>query len=512
LNATNYGGFNDWRLPTIKELASLINLGINDPFIPAINSEWFPNTATSNNYYWSTTTNSSNSSSARNINFRYGKSSYFDKSYDFYVRAVRGGQSELFDDSIVAGRLVDNSDGTITDTTTGLMWQQDNPFISSAWEQALIYCKNLNLAGHNDWRLPNKNELWSLVDFTRSGPATDPVAFPNTTWSSYWSSTSWAENPGRAKCVEFNQGGDWTYDKTSTRSIRSVRGGRSGSFRDLIIYSPVQGGEYADTVPIEWNPGAFIENVRILISKDGGGTFDEITASTLNDGYYETMVDGSSTVNGMLRIEDANNPDIFQQIGFYSFLATPPAPLGAVPSIPDTGQTACYDGENTLDPCPLPGDPFYGQDAQYQPQHPRSYTKLGANGVELTNNAFHVEDGGDWLMTRDNVTGLTWEIKHNKDGAENFSNPNDADNTYTWYDSNPETNGGESGTSGDGTDTEDFINALNTEGYGGFNDWRLPTIRELAYLINFDIPHPESTLNTEFFPNIHDTSAPHSGY
>ena len=73
-------------------------------------------------------------------------------------------------------------------------------------------------------------------------------------------------------------------------------------------------------------------------------------------------------------------------------------------------------------------------------------------------------------MVYDVVTGLIWEVKQDKDDTQNYSNPNDADNTYTWYDSNPETNGGDAGTPGTGTDTEDFINALNSgegcrEGY-----------------------------------------------
>ena len=61
-------------------------------------------------------------------------------------------------------------------------------------------------------------------------------------------------------------------------------------------------------------------------------------------------------------------------------------------------------------------------------------------------------------MVRDNVTGLFWEVKTD-DGSIH-----DKDNTYTWYDSNPATNGGNAGTAGEGTDTEDFIEALNSRG------------------------------------------------
>ena len=157
---------------------------------------------------------------------------------------------------------------------------------------------------------------------------------------------------------------------------------------------------------------------------------------------------------------------------------------------PDTGQTKCYDNDSEIS-CPAEGEAFYGQDAQYQgPQ--RSYTKLGANGVELSDSAT-ISEG--WIMTRDNVTGLVWEIKTDDDGIH------DKDNKYTWCDTNSDTNGGIQGTCGDGTDTEDFINDLNDNNFGGYSDWRLPTIKELSTLINSDVPYPELTIDTVYFPN-----------
>jgi len=74
----------------------------------------------------------------------------------------------------------------------------------------------------------------------------------------------------------------------------------------------------------------------------------------------------------------------------------------------------------------------------------------------------------------------------------------DKDNTYTWYDSNPETNGGNAGTNGEGTDTEDFIKALNDSKYGGFSDWRLPTVDELTRIVNYGKFNP--SINKSYFP------------
>ncbi|MDM8538524.1 DUF1566 domain-containing protein, partial [Desulfobacterales bacterium HSG17] len=159
--------------------------------------------------------------------------------------------------------------------------------------------------------------------------------------------------------------------------------------------------------------------------------------------------------------------------------------------IPDTGQTKCYDNTQEI-PCPQPGEPFYGQDGNYL-INPPSYTKLDASGNDLP------DDAASWVMVRDNVTGLIWEVKQNKDGVQDYSNPHDADNTYTWYDSNPETNGGDAGTPGDGTDTEDFINALNIENFGDLPDWRMPTKEELRLIANYGRINP--AIDTKYFPN-----------
>ena len=152
--------------------------------------------------------------------------------------------------------------------------------------------------------------------------------------------------------------------------------------------------------------------------------------------------------------------------------------------IPDTGQTKCSDNENEI-PCPNSGESFYGQDANYN-INPQSFTKLDNQGNELPDSAT------EWTMVRDNVTGLVWEIKTD-DGSIH-----DKNNKYTWYDSNPEANGGYTGTNGEGTDTEDFIKALNESNFGGFSDWRLPTIAELQKIVSYENVSP--SINKSYFP------------
>ncbi|CAN2043950.1 exported hypothetical protein [Candidatus Magnetomoraceae bacterium gMMP-13] len=160
-------------------------------------------------------------------------------------------------------------------------------------------------------------------------------------------------------------------------------------------------------------------------------------------------------------------------------------------NLPDTGQTKCYDNEKEI-PCPQPGEDFYGQDANYT-INPMSFTKLDANGNDLPDSA------SSWAMVRDNNTGLIWEVKQNQDYNSDYSNPHDADNKYAWYDSNPENNGGDTGYHYR-NNTEEFINSLNSENFGGFSDWRLPTKEELRSIFDYGgVPSP--TINTDYFPN-----------
>ncbi|MBF0467853.1 MAG: DUF1566 domain-containing protein [Desulfamplus sp.] len=169
--------------------------------------------------------------------------------------------------------------------------------------------------------------------------------------------------------------------------------------------------------------------------------------------------------------------------------------------VPDTGQTKCYDVEGynlavkyKEISCPSQGKSPYGQDANYI-VNPMFYTKFDTMGNALLDSAT------SWAMVKDNVTGLMWEAKTKKDGIKNYNDPHDADNTYTWYDTIASTNGGYAGTPGNGTDTEDFINALNSANYGGYSDWRMPTVKELAFIFDYSTPYPGPTISTDFFPN-----------
>lgn len=111
----------------------------------------------------------------------------------------------------------------VVDRVTGLTWERVMDGVTRTLSDSKLYCAGLTLAGKNDWRVPTRIELVSLLDFTRATPPTiDPVAFPNTI-SGYWSSSPMAGDPTLAWGVNF--GGGYTYRLyvTTTNHVRCVR-------------------------------------------------------------------------------------------------------------------------------------------------------------------------------------------------------------------------------------------------------------------------------------------------
>jgi len=204
-------GHDDWRLPTIKELFSLADFRGNvHTMTPYLNTEYFdfqyPNTAQgwriidaqyrSCNRYVGTTMRGDRS--AFGFNFADGRIKAYPVAGRQYVRCVRGPAYGKND-------FVDNGDGTVTDRATGLMWTKADSGKPLNWQEALSYAEHLELAGYDDWRLPDVKQLQSIVDYSRApdaraasarGPAMDPVFDLTDEESWFWTSTTHIENMG----------------------------------------------------------------------------------------------------------------------------------------------------------------------------------------------------------------------------------------------------------------------------------------------------------------------------
>lgn len=147
------------------------------------------------------------------------------------------------------------------------------------------------------------------------------------------------------------------------------------------------------------------------------------------------------------------------------------------------------------------------------------YTKISNTGNDLPASAQLDSGPNDWACTRDNVTGLVWEVKTDDGGLR------DQGHTYTWYDSNsPDGNPGKED-EGDGDschasgrcDTEKFIEDVNNEGLCGHSDWRLPSRKELLSIVDSGRYNP--SIDPDYFPNTPSSDfwsaspdASHSGF
>jgi hypothetical protein len=96
--------------------------------------------------------------------------------------------------------------GVVVDQVTHLWWQRNVDVTTRTWRDAKQYCACLSLGGHDDWRLPSRIELVSIVDFTQHGPSIDSVAFPATPLEWFWTSTALAADPSEAWYIYFDNG------------------------------------------------------------------------------------------------------------------------------------------------------------------------------------------------------------------------------------------------------------------------------------------------------------------
>jgi len=219
-NEFSLGGYSDWRIPTIKELFSLIDYSGQSSGSSAdklyIDTDYFDQPIGDisvgereiDAQVWSSTkyvgTTMGESITYFGVNFIDGRIKGYGSTdprgrgeKEMYFRLVRG------DESYGINNFVDNGDGTITDHATGLMWQAADDGETRDWEEALKDAESSNLAGYDDWRLPSAKELQSIVDYTKSPQTTDSPAIDekfrltefidtkgDSNYGFYWTSTT----------------------------------------------------------------------------------------------------------------------------------------------------------------------------------------------------------------------------------------------------------------------------------------------------------------------------------
>jgi len=311
LNHSNLSEFSDWRIPSVYELASIAHL---DNSYPAVNKNYFPHTISK--FYWSKTIEISNNKTMWGAGYTSGYVNSYAKTSSVYIRAVR------YEHINIKFEFINNNDGTIFDKNTGLMWQQES-IHDKTWGEALQYCEGLNFAQYTDWRLPNKEELRSIVDYNEYNPSINTSQFPDTISGFYWSSSTRVYEKFKGWGIMFDYGFDYHFKKTGRYNVRAVRGGQPLISDNFFIISPKQTSVwvYDKIMPIRWDTKDISGNVSISISFYGGkkDSFEMIAESTPNDGEFDWIVTNTGVEHKqcMIKIIPLSCPEKGTQQGLF---------------------------------------------------------------------------------------------------------------------------------------------------------------------------------------------------
>ncbi len=492
-------GYDDWRLPSIKELYSLILFSGEDvspeaedsgDLNPFIDTEYFyfeyGDTSAGeriiDSQYASSTVYVGHSELGQlvfGVNFADGRIKGYgtggmpgqEDGKLFCILYVRGNED------YGTNNYVDNNDGTITDYATGLMWQTEDSGEGMNWEDALEYSEDLEYAGYDDWRLPNVKELQSIVDYTRApdihgSAAIDPLFSTtsitdeggNDNYPFFWSSTTHANAMGGSfgAYVAFGEALGWMQGSQGDLPPPPGDGEEPPPGGDL---PPPPGGDDPPGGDLPPPPGGedplenSSEGEYQLMDVHGAGA----QRSDPKSGDPADFEYGNGPQGDVVRIynyvrcvrsadikiedippindkpDDSEDQSIDEEVGYND----------AYPIV-DTGQDNCYDNSEIISH-PEPGEPFYGQDAQYNGNQP-SY-----------------QDNGDGTIT-DLVTGLIWA----KDQS---------DRSMSWE------------------ETSTYAESLTL---GGYSDWRVPSLKELWSIRDFSTGWP--WVDTDYFNLVGDGS------
>lgn len=436
----SYASVSNWRLPTIRELLTLVD---DTTIGPATNITTFPNTPAYATV-WSSSFGANTGSVAWYAAFNRGNAQLDGLSGSRAVRLVSGpATTTTLSLSSTARPNADYKDlgnGTVTHIPTNLMWQRcligqtwDGTTCTGTaglftWAQTFQLPTSNNFVSYTDWRLPTQKELLSLVDYTVANPAINSTIFPNNGNSIVWSKTAFVGNASFQWLVSFANGDNLLNLPGDAYSVRLVRGSAvlttpvsnvPTSMLPLTTTSITDAAQGSTVV----SPAITVSGVSVLTPisitngeyQINGGTWTSLAGAVKNGDVVKVRVTASTypatTVGATLKIGTLEG----------TFSVSTPTVVGG---------TASQIGETYTDP----------------------------------------------------QTGLEW--KRCSEGQ-------------TWL------NGTCTGTASTHsfTDTAPVTKANTAPGFKGKTDWRVPTIRELSTLVDYTVPNAAAKINNTLYPN-----------
>ncbi len=267
-----YGGFSDWRLPTLPEAFTIA--GLNDEEAAESGFE-YQTEILEYNFFW---TSSTYHSADYDTDYAWRIVDHDDTSFSYSVYDVGTGkevQDKTYILRCVRGEKYDtfsklekkkiNGGEVFEGSRYKLMWQKPLE-LTENWEGALSYCENLEYAGFSDWRLPSINELFTLYDYENSKFAVEQSDRPwNWDWGGLWSSTTKVR--GKDEAYRFSTGGfvftEEKKDSSTPSGALCVRGG--GLCDDGFFWN----GEGCVEDPCRFDPCGKIGNALDCFPKSG---------------------------------------------------------------------------------------------------------------------------------------------------------------------------------------------------------------------------------------------------
>ena len=356
----DYNGYDDWRLPTAAELGTIVDFG---NYSPTLDKDYFSDITFG--YMWSSTVLANNSSWSWIVDYDYGRSGQLGQSYQNHLMCVRG--NEWFLPNNFQEKESLSNEIIVKDLSSKLIWTK-NYEENMNWQEALDYCENLDYLNHTDWRLPNINELKTLVNLDKVYPASD---FPEISKDVFWSSTSYVGNRYKAWTVSFN-GGQAFYDSKSIDdgSVLCVASG---------VVKECESGE-TGTIPCGYNNNGTQPAVCVDGFWDADGECIDPDECLNDDEHFAVCAENENKIQEQICANGQWN-----NVG-----------LCIYNTVLCTIQDKCYDDTGEIT-CPSEGEDYFGQDAQYAAQSyciPKSFTISGTSPEEII---------------IDNNTGLQWQ-------------------------------------------------------------------------------------------------------
>lgn len=327
------GGYTDWRMPTLKELFSLILFSgqcfgenhitffIDEQFFDHPIGDTSAGEREIEAQTWSSTTfdgftmNNNRVEVTFGVNFVDGRVKAYPVIQEKYARYVRG--SSVYG----SNNYVNNNDGTISDLATGLMWAESDSGTDLNWEGALAYAEHTSLAGYSDWRLPTIKELNSIVSYDNSQgePAIDESVF-------------------QISQIVDMEGEDWyPYFWSSSTLLDGPEPGNQAVYQCFgrALGTDAGSGELMDA-----------HGAGAVRSDPKSGDMNEYPKHSM--GFQGDIQYVYNYVRLVRDIGSSDEPLTYQ--------------------IVETDTTVCYNDISEVLLCPSSGEPFYGQDGNWQPE------------------------------------------------------------------------------------------------------------------------------------------------